>query len=120
MDGGARTRRVRVEVEALEELLGFFEPPLSDAQVRQSNERTGTERALAEAPEADRLREGGLGLGPASGGGEDAAVVRVAERRHGRQVASRCDRLPDPDPLVGPTHVVGVLAGREQLTEDLL
>ena len=33
----------------------------------------------------------------------------------------RCgDRLADPDPLVGARHVVRVLAGREQLAEDLL
>ena len=46
--------------------------------------------------------------------------MRAAERRHGRQLAPVGDRLADPDPLVGPGDVVGVLARREQLAEDLL
>ena len=46
--------------------------------------------------------------------------MRAAERRHRRQVPAGGDRLAHADPLVRPHHVVGVLACREQLAEDLL
>ena len=75
---------------------------------------------MTEAPEADGFGQRGIGLGPAPGGGEDAAVVRAAEGRDGRKVPPLRDGLADPDPLIGARHVVGVLAGGEELAEDLL
>ena len=44
----------------------------------------------------------------------------AAERRDRGQAPACGDRLTDPDPLIGARHVVGVLAGGEELAEDLL
>ena len=61
-----------------------------------------------------------VGLRPAAGCGEDAAVVGAAVRPHRRQLPALGDLLADADPLLGTADVLGVLAGGEQLAEDLL
>jgi hypothetical protein len=44
----------------------------------------------------------------------------VAEGGARGQLATPCDRFADLDPLIRATHVIRVLAGREELAEDLL
>ena len=64
VDGRERTRRVGVAVEAVEQLLGLLEPTLPHAQVGQARQRAATQRPVAEAPEANRLGQRGVGFGP--------------------------------------------------------
>ena len=120
LDRGERARRVGVAVETVEQLLGLLEASLADAQVGEPGERAAAQRAVTERPQPHGLGQRGIGLGPAPGRGEHAAVVRAAERRHRGKAASLGDRLADPDPLIGAGDVVGVLARREELAEDLL
>ena len=121
MDRGQRSGDLVPLVEPVEQLLGLLVPALSYAEIGEPDQRTDPEqRALAEAPQPDRLGERGVGLGPPAGGGEDAAVVGAAERRDRGQVAPLRDQVADPDPLVGSADVAGVLAGGEELAEDLL
>jgi hypothetical protein len=63
-----------------------------------------------------RLDELGLGLVPAPGRGEDAAIVGAAEGGH--HVASPQQVGGGAHPLVGPGDVVGQLAGPEQPAHD--
>ena len=107
-------------VETFEELFGFLEATLADAEVREPRECAAAQRAVPEGPQSHGVGERGVGFGPAPGGGEHAAVVGAAERRHRGKVAPRRDRLADPDPLIGAGDVLGALAGREELAEDLL
>ena len=109
-----------VTIEAVEELLGFFEATLSDPQVGQANQRARTKRAVPESPDPHGVAQRDVSFAPSSGRGQQTAVVRPAERGHGRQVPTRGDVLSDPDPLIGPVDVVRVLARREELAEDLL
>ena len=46
--------------------------------------------------------------------------MRAAEGRDSGQSSALGDHLADSDPLVGARHIVGVLACREELAEDLL
>ena len=57
--------------------------PCRTRRSAKPGQRAATQRALPEAPQPDRFGQRGVGLGPASGGGQDPAVVRAAERRHG-------------------------------------
>jgi hypothetical protein len=113
VDGGQRAECIRLLVEAGEELLRLLEPALPDAQVRQPHEgrRPHAPVALVEAP--GRARQLGLGLGPATGGREDAAVVGPAERGDSHHVRPPHHLLRRAQPLLGPDHVVGPLAGEE-------
>ena len=109
----------RAAIDAGQQLLGVLEPALSQPELGQPDER-GLALALgADRPESNGVGERGVGLGPPPGRGEETAVVGAAERRHVGDLAAGRDRLADPDPLVGPSDVVGVLAGREQLAEHL-
>ena len=81
---------------------------------------TAAQRLLAEAPQSHGFGQGGVGFRPSSGSGQDPAVVRAAERRDGGQSSALGDHLADSDPLIGAPDIVGVLAGREELAEDLL
>ena len=109
----------RAAIDAGEQLLGLLEPALPQPEVRQPDERGAALALGADRPEANGVGESGVGLGPAPGRGEQAAVVGPAERRHVGDLAAGGDRLADPDPLVGPPDVVGVLARREELAEHL-
>lgn len=123
MDGGQRARRLdlHLRVEAVEQLRCLLEPSLPHAQVGQPHQRADAQpRALPKPPQPHGLGQGGVGLGPASRRGQHAAVVGAAEGRDGGELAPLGDRLPDPDPLLGPGNVLRVLTGREQLAEDLL
>ena len=123
VDRGDRTGRFGVVggVDPVEQLLGVLEPALADAQVGQPDERAAAQhRSATEGPQPDGFGQRRVGFRPAAGGGQDAAVMRAAEGRDGRKPTPFGDRLTDPDPLVGAGDVVGVLAGREELAEDLL
>jgi hypothetical protein len=121
VDGRQRAGSVGVDVEADEEPAGLLQPALPDPQVGEPDERTRPQpRPLPQAPEAHGAGQRGVGLGPVAGRGHEPAVVGAAEGGHGREAAALGDRLADADPLLGPGDVVGVLAGREQLAEDLL
>src|SRR5207302_8279052 len=121
-NGGPWTRRVDIvsRPDVGQQLLRLLEAPLTHPQVGESTERPASERAVAESRQPDGLGEGRVSLGPASRGGEDAAIVRTAERRNRRQHAPAGDRFPDADPLISSSDVMRVLARCEQLTEDLL
>jgi hypothetical protein len=103
-----------------EQLLGFLQASLSDAQIGEPHERVTAQRSVSQTPQADGVGKRDIGLRPASRRGQDRAVVRVAERRDGGKPASLGDRLTRPDPLIRARDVAGVLAGPEELTEDLL
>ncbi len=112
--------RVRVRVDAIEQLLCLFEAALADAQVGKSHEcALAQPRAPAEAPEPDRLGERRVGFWPSAGRGEHTAVVSPAEGSDERQVPPLRDGFAHTDPLVGPRDVVRVLARREELAEHL-
>ena len=75
-------RRRSCPLEPVEQLLGLLEAALADAQVGQPDERTLAQaRAVAEPPQPHGFGERRVGLGPATGRGEHAAVVGAAERR---------------------------------------
>ena len=109
----------RAAIDAGQQLLGLLEPALSQPELGQPDECRFALALGADRPEANGVGEGGVGFGPAPGRGEQTAVVGSAERRHVGDLAAGGDRLADPDPLVGPADVVGVLARREQLAEHL-
>ncbi len=118
---GAGRRGVGRDVDVGEQLLGFLESSLHDAEIGEADEgAVAQQRALTEAPEPHRFGQRGVGLGPASGGGQHAAVVRAAERGDCRKPSAVGDRLADADPLIGTRDVVRVLACREELAKDLL
>ena len=98
---GTGTSRVEVALETVEQLLGLLVAALADAQIGQAGKRAAAQRAVAETPQAHRLGERHVGLGPAAGVGEEAAVVGAAERRNGRKLTPGGDRLAHPDPLIG-------------------
>jgi hypothetical protein len=50
LDGGQRARRVNLAGETIEQLLGFLETPLADAQIGEPSQRTTAERAVTETP----------------------------------------------------------------------
>ena len=116
---GPDPARVRI-VETLEQARRLVVPALLDPQVGEPDQGAGLERPPAERPQPDGLGQRRVRLGPAAGRGEDAAVVGAAVGAHGREVAAFGDLLADADPLLRPAHVAGVLAGGEQLAEDLL
>lgn len=115
-----RPGRFGIVADAIQQLLGLLESPLPNPEVGQPDQRAGPQGSMPQAPEPDRFGEGFIGLGPAAGIRQDTAVVRAAERRHRGQPAARRDGFADPDPLVGPGHIMGPLTGREELAEDLL
>src|SRR5262249_35616662 len=86
IDGGERPSGVRGAVEPVKQLLRLLEPALADAQVSEPDEGAAAQRAAGKAPGPDRLGESGISLRPAAGCGEDAAVVRGAESRYGREI----------------------------------
>src|SRR5947208_3304405 len=98
MESGERTRRFRERIESFEELLSFFEAPLPHAEVRETDQRARPESGVTKAPEPDGFGQRDIGLVPASGGGEEAAVVRATERRDGGKVTTRGDLFSDADP----------------------
>ncbi len=104
----------------LEKLFGLLEAALSNPQLGQAHEGTRTKRAVSETPDPHGVAQRRVGFAPSAGRGEQPAVVRATERCHGRQLSTRRDVLTDPDPLIGPVHIVRVLARREELAEDLL
>jgi hypothetical protein len=120
MDGCKRARRIHVARETVEQLLGFVEAPLPDTQISQPGQRATAQRAVTKTSQADGLGQCAIGFEPASSGRQDTAVVGAAERRDSRKASPFRNRLPDTDPLIGARHVVRVLAGREELAEDLL
>ena len=109
----------RAAIDAGQQLLGLLEPALPQPELGQPDERGLALALRTDRPEANGVGEGGVGLGPPPGRGEEAAVVGPAERRDVRDLAAGGDRLADADPLVRPPDVVGVLARREQLAEHL-
>ena len=112
--------RVRVRVDAVEQLVGLFEAALADAQVGKSHEcALAQPRAPAEAPDPDRLGERRVRFWPSSCRSEHTAVVSPAEGSDERQVPPLRDGLTHADPLVGPRDVVRVLARGEELAEHL-
>ena len=114
-------RGLGIDGQLGEQLLGLLDAALPDAQVRKPDRGTSSlRRAAAQAPQPDGLRQRRVGLRPAAGGSEHPAVVRMAERGHRRQPVPCGDGFTHPDPLIRATNVVCVLAGREQLAEDLL
>jgi hypothetical protein len=119
VERSARQHRLAV-VLILEQEGRLVVPALLDPQVGQSDQRTGLQRALAQGPQPHRRGQRHVGLGPPAGGSKDAAVVGAAIRAHRWQLAPLGNLLADPDPLLGPLDVLGVLTGGEQLAEDLL
>ena len=117
----ARPRPDRLVIAlALEQHGRLVVPALLDPQVGQPDERAGLEGAPAQRPEPHRLGQCLVGLRPASGRGEDAAVVGAAVGAHGGEVPALRDLFTHTDPLFGSRHVAGLLAGGEHLAEDLL
>ena len=121
MDGRERAGGAAIDIEAFEQLLGLLEASLPHAQVGEPDQGTRPQpRAPTEAPEPDGSGQRGVGLRPTARRGQDAAIVRAAEGRNRRELPPRGDRLADSDPLARAGDVARVLAGREELAEDLL
>ncbi len=120
MGGGERKRSLDVGVEAAQELFGFLEAALPNPQIGEPHECTRPEPAVSETPDPHGVAQRRVGFAPSAGGGEQPAIVGATERCHRGQLSAGGDVLTDPDPLIGPVHVVRVLACGEQLAEDLL
>ena len=112
---GQRADRVRVPVQAAQQLGRVLEPALPDPQVGQPDHRGLPAGGDAAVEVPGRGQQLGLGLGPAAGGGEDAAVVGPAERGDDRAALDPAGG--GPHPLVRPGHVVDQLAGPEEAAE---
>lgn len=80
VEGGECADCVRMAVEALQELGGLLQAALPQAQVREADEPNGTPLRHATVEVPGGLDELSLRLIPASGSGQDAAVVGAAER----------------------------------------
>jgi hypothetical protein len=116
VQGGQGADGVRVPVEPVQQQGRLLEPALADPQVGQADHGRGAPLRHPPVEVAGRLEELALGLVPAPGRGEDAAVVGAAEGGHGvaapQQVGGRAH------PLVGPRDVVDQLAGPEEPAHD--
>jgi len=104
--------------QALEQMAGLLQAALAHPQVGQADHGRLPAARHAMVEVVDGSEQFGLGLLPAPGRGQDAAVVGTAERRHHVAVAQALCRRPYP--LVGPGHVVDRLARPEQPAEDLV
>jgi hypothetical protein len=116
VEGGQGADGVRVPVEPLQQQGGLLQAALADAQVGQADHGRGAPLRHPPVEVAGGLEELALGLVPAPGRGEDAAVVGTAEGGHGvpapQQVGGRAH------PLVGSGDVVDQLAGPEEPAHD--
>ena len=112
---GQRADRVRVLVEAAQQLGRVLQPALPEPQVGQPDDRGLPAGGHAAVELPGRGQQLGLCLVPAAGGGEDAAVVGPAERGDDR--AALHPAGDGPHPLVRPGDVVDQLAGPEEAAE---
>jgi hypothetical protein len=116
VEGGQGAHGVRVPVEAVQQLGRLLQPALADPQVGQADHGRGAPLRHAPVEVAGRLEQLGLGLVPAPGCGQDAAVVGPAEG--GDHVAAPHQVGGRAHPLVGPGDVVDQLAGPEEPAHD--
>ena len=79
-DHGERATGERVRLVPVDESTRLLVAPLAYTQVGELYERILPHEPVAALERADRRLELGLGLGPAPGGDEDAAVVVAAHR----------------------------------------
>jgi hypothetical protein len=120
VQGGERPRRVRALVEALEQNRGLLEPPLAHAQVGQARQHHRPAPLVSPREHPRCLVELGLRLLPAPCRCQDAPVVGAAEGADRDQVSALHELVRGPEPLLGASHVLHLLARQEHPAEHAL
>src|SRR6266508_80284 len=118
VQGGERGNDVRMLLESLQQQRGLLQAALPDTQVREADDGGGAPRRHPQVEVPGGLDQLGLGLLPASGGCQDAAVVGAAEG--GDDVAPLHEVRGRTHPLVGARDVVDELARPQEPAEDLV